>query len=93
LHAIKLKMEISNKNMVFIVLVIGGYLYLSDIFNKPNFQINLREALNKTMGNSTSHSLVEWIETKTNTIAGIISVTSVTILNQFPVSLDLHKEN
>ena len=79
-------MEISNKNIIFIVLVISGYLYLSDMFNKPNFQSSLREAINKTMGNSTTHSLVDWIETRTNTIAGIISVTSVTILNQFPVS-------
>jgi hypothetical protein len=79
-------MEISNKNMVLIMLVCCGYLYLSDIFKQPVFQMKLRDSINKTIGNYTSNSVVDWVENKTNSIAAFVSVSSVTLLNQLPVS-------
>jgi hypothetical protein len=80
-------MEISNKNILLVIMAVCGFLYLSDKFKQPLFQVKLRDSINKTIGNYTSHSVVDWVENKTNSLAAFVSVSSVTILNQLPVSL------
>ena len=78
-------MEI-NKRTLFLI-AIGAYLFLflSDAFKQQNFQTNFKDFLNTTMGNSTTHSLMNWFVNKTNSIAGFVSVSSISILNALPV--------
>ncbi len=80
-------MEIGKKTIILIILGVSLYLYLTDIFSKPNFQTSIREMMHKAMGNNTNHTLLDLIEKKTNTVAGVISASSITILNWLPVSL------
>jgi hypothetical protein len=52
-------MEISNKNILLVIMAVCGFLYLSDKFKQPLFQVKLRDSINKTIGYYTSHSVVE----------------------------------
>ena len=73
-------MEISGKTLFFFLLAIGGYIYLSDVFNKPNLQNNFLGVFN-----GTNHTLFEFIANRSNSMAAIISGTSAAILNSLPV--------
>lgn len=79
-------MEINNKTLFLVLLGAYLYLYFTDTFKTQSFQTNFRAFLNATVGNSSSHGLLNWFANKTNTIAGVVSVSSVTILNSLPVS-------
>ena len=81
-------MEIQAKTLVYVAVGIFFYLFLTDTFRQPSFQTTVRKFFNSTMGNSTTHSVIDWLENKTNSIAGLVSVSSVTILNAFPVLTD-----
>ena len=78
-------MEIKGQTLIYIIVGVFFYLFLTDIFRQQSFQTTVRNFFNATMGNSTTHSFVDWLEKKTNSIAGLVSLSSVTILNAFPV--------
>jgi hypothetical protein len=61
------------------------FIYLSDLFRAKDFQQSLRETINKTLGNNTSHSIINWVENKTNAIAAFTAFSSVTVLGSLPV--------
>ena len=75
----------SSKRIFYFIIGICLFLYLSDVLKQPGFQSGVKSFLNVTMGNTMSHSVVNWIANKTNSLAGLISVSSMTILNTMPV--------
>ena len=83
-------MEISNKSIIFIAMSFILFLYLSDTLKQPKFQEKVKDLFNRTMGNSSSHSVLHWLDTRTNSLAGLISVSSMTILNALPVIFDVN---
>ena len=80
----------SSNRLIYIVIGIALFLYLSDTFKQPSFQSSVKTFFNATMGNTTSHSILHWFANKTNSLAGLISVSSMTILNTYPVIKHLY---
>lgn len=78
-------MEIKAQTLIYIIAGVFFYLFLTDTFRQQSFQTSVRKFFNATMGNATTHSVIDWLDKKTNSIAGLVSVSSVTILNAFPV--------
>ena len=75
-------MEISTKKIILFSLIIIGYVYLSDLLKTQSFQEQIKENFSKF---GTNHTLFEFLATRTNTMAALISSTSVGILNSLPV--------
>ena len=68
-----------------IFLIFGAFLiflYLSDQFKRPDFKISVNEMLGSNNG---THSVTSWIDTSTNQLAGLVSFSSMAILNYVPV--------
>ena len=74
-------MEISTRGMLLFLMVIIGYIYLSDILKISSFQSSLIGVFN-----GTNHTMINFIANKTNSLAAIVSSTSVMILNSIPVN-------
>ena len=68
-------MEISTKKIILFSLIIIGYVYLSDLLKTQSFQEQIKEKFSKFGTN--------------NTMAALISSTSVGILNSLPVKIFL----
>jgi hypothetical protein len=75
-------MEISNKALFLLIVTIVTYTYMSQLFNKPSVQSRLLNAFN-----GTNHTMVDLIIQRSNTMAAIVSTTSVAILNSLPVNI------
>ena len=75
-------MEISNKTLFLFIVTLFACAYLSELFNKPTVQSSLLRAFN-----GTNHTVVDLIIERSNTMAAILSTTSVAILNSLPVNI------
>lgn len=80
-----LLMEIKNSHLFCALIMVLAYVYCVDLFKQESFQESLKENINKTLGNYTSHSVVSWIEQKTNAIAAATALSGVAILRAIPV--------
>ena len=78
-------MEITLRHIILIFVSVFLFLYLTDTFKSPEFNNTMKSFLQNKTTNSTSHSFLYYMENKSNTLAGFIAITAVTILNQFPV--------
>lgn len=79
-------MQFNLRTLSLLLIGIALYLYLSDTLREQSFQDYLTHFFNKTVGNTTTHSLIPYIRNKTNTIAGFVSFTSIAILDSMPVN-------
>ena len=78
-------MEFSKKFFILIIATVFIYFFLIDLFTKTSFKENLKSQLKMIMGRVVSHSLVNLIENKANTVAGFLAIMSVTFLDSLPV--------
>ena len=78
-------MEINGKHFLLMLLCVLIYLLVIDYIKTPDFKETIKNFIHKTANNETSHSIVDWIENKTNTLAGFIAISSAGILNYLPV--------
>jgi hypothetical protein len=80
--------EIKTKHILIIILCFFIYNYCCDIFKQPSYTDNIKSIFNNTLFNATGNSSwYEWIETSRNQAAGVVSVSTMAILNSLPVSL------
>ena len=70
--------------IILILAFIGIYFYLSDAFRSPKVKEKIQNFIKSD--NQTSHSILEYLDTASNSLAGVTSFTSVAIINQLPVS-------
>jgi hypothetical protein len=82
-------MEIQKKAVVLFVIVIIGYVLINDALRAPYFKHFMLDRLNKTLGNYSNHTIVDWIENQTNSLAEFLSLSSVAIMSSLPVGLFL----
>jgi hypothetical protein len=62
------------------------YGYLFDVFNNPEFS-NKASYFIERITNNKSHTIFEYIKTRTNLLASTISISCTTIMGCIPVSL------
>ena len=82
-------MEVSTRHMFLIVIGIGLYLYLTDRFKQPSTREAIKAALG-SISNGSNHTIFDWIENKANSLAGLLSISTMAVVNQLPVGPD-HK--
>ena len=80
-------MEISTRAIILFVVTGLLYVYLVDTFKKSTFQTKVKYILNNTIGNSTSNTILNLIDNTTNTMAAVVSVSSMSLLSSIPVSI------
>ena len=71
-----------------IFLIIFGFImygYLIDVFNNPEFSNKAGYIIGR-ITNNKSHSIVEYIKTRSNLLASTISISCTTIMGCIPVS-------
>ena len=83
--------EVKTKHILIFILSFFTYNYCCDVFKQPSYTDNIKTIFNNTLFNSTSNSSwYEWIETSRNQAAGLVSVSTMAVLNGLPVSIFLN---
>ena len=76
---------ISPRQIILFIVFMGVYFYLSDMLMSKEFKQNAKMFIQKG-NNNTGHTILDSLESASNTAAGTASFTSVAIINKLPVS-------
>lgn len=76
---------ISKKHVLLVLMVALIYIILSDQMKRPDLQSQVKKILGKTLDENSTHTMVDWMSNRTNQLASLLAVSTVTIANALPV--------
>jgi hypothetical protein len=77
-------MQLKLRHLIILFLSLFIYLYLCDQFKSNEFKHSIKSFLG--VNNSTTHTVYDWVENRTNQLAGLVSVSTATVANSLPVT-------
>jgi hypothetical protein len=82
------KVEIKTKHILIAIACFFLYNYCCDVFKQPSYSEKIKTMFNTTLFNNTgNNSWSEWIENSRNQAAGVVSMSTLALLNGLPVSM------
>jgi hypothetical protein len=76
-------MQVKLRHFVILFLSFFLYLYLCDQFKNNEFKQSIKSFMG--VDNTTTHTIFNWVENRTNQLAGIVSVSTATVANNIPI--------